>query len=109
MKKLLKSSVILIIISLFCLNFNVFAVEEANNTVNNEKNTAITATNEANATKANATKNETTEASNTSTQVSSIASVDESSLKTADIINIFLIAVCIILILLAIAILIRLK
>ena len=37
------------------------------------------------------------------------SSVDDNSLTTADIINIFLIAVCVILVLLAIAILIRLK
>ena len=129
MKKLLKLSIILTVISVFCLNFSCFAVESGNNTAltgnktpattliepNETKTTGEANTsNSTNSTNETATENTTTESettsnSNSSTQVSSISSVDDNSLTTADIINIFLIAVCVILVLLAIAILIRLK
>lgn len=116
MKRLLKVFLILVIALSFFMNLSVFATEA------NDVNTPVTTSLDSNNTSTNNTVNNTTESntqqndvqtnsnnSKTSTQVSSIASVDEGELSISDILNILLIAVGLVIILLAGAILIRLK
>ena len=101
MKKLLKISLVLVIMVAFSMNLHVFAVEKNNNT-DQKTNSTSTTTNEA------ATQNN---SSNTksSTQVTSVASVNDGELSISDILNILLIATGVVIILLAIAIFIKLK
>lgn len=127
MKKLLKISLVLVIMVALSMNLHVFAVEK-NKTTSQKTNSTSTTTNETkknetttNETKANetTTTNETTpnetatqnESSNTksSTQVTSVASVKDGELSISDILNILLIATGVVIILLAIAIFIKLK
>ena len=102
MKKLLKISLVLVIIAAFAMNFSVFAVE--NNEAAEEATTTTTTTtaNEA-ATPNNSSSNK------SSTQVTSVNSVDDKELSISDILNILLIATGVVIILLAIAIFIKLK
>jgi len=121
MKKLLKISLVLIIMVAFSMNLHVFAVEK-NKTTGQKTNSTSTTTNETtkNETATNETKatettpNETAtqnESSNTksSTQVTSVTSVKDGELSISDILNILLIATGVVIILLAIAIFIKLK
>lgn len=106
MKKLLKISLVLVIMVAFSMNTHVFAVEKNNNT-DSKTNSTSAATNET-------TTNETTTQNNSSntkssTQVTSVASVNDGELSISDILNILLIATGVVIILLAIAIFIKIK
>ena len=108
MKKIAKIFLILVIMSTFFINFSVFAAEET--TENKVRETATQASVNNNSETNNTNKIQTvSDDTTTSTQVTSVASVEESFLSTSDILNILLIATNIVIILLAIAILIKLK
>lgn len=102
MKKLLKMFLILIIAFAFFTNASVLAVEN-----NSSANTSTT--DSATATNYELQKNDVQPNSNSSTQVSSISPTNDEELSISDILNILLIATGVVIILLAIAILIRLK
>lgn len=111
MKKLLKIFLILIIACTCFMTLSTFAVE-----TKDSANTPVTTSLKDNSTSKNNTNNSTQQTTQTnsnnnksSTQVSTISSVDEGALSVSDIINILLIATGVVIILLAIAILIRLK
>ena len=101
MKKLLKISLVLVIVAAFAMNFNVFAVE--NNEATEEAITSTTTTANEAATPNNSSANK------SSTQVTSVSPVDGKELSISDILNILLIANGVVIILLAIAIFIKLK
>ena len=110
MKKVLKIFLILIILSTFLINFSVFATNTTtenttrNTTIQNSDNTSN------NSEKNNEDEVQTISNENeTSTQVTSVAAINEGALSVSDILNILLIATNIVIILLAIAILIKLK
>lgn len=106
MKKLLKLFLILVVMIAFSMNFTVFAVED-----NTSENNSASATSSANASDEN-TQTTTTannSATKSSTQVTSVPSVNDGELSISDILNILLIATGIVIILLAIAIFIKLK
>lgn len=104
MRKVLKTSIILVLLLTFFASFSVFAAEKTNaveqNTVSNsaqvEKQQESTSSLNAPAEKS-------------AVQVSSVKQKDDGSLSVSDILNILLIATGIVLILLAIAILIKAK
>lgn len=102
MKKLLKMFLILIIAFAFFTNASVLAVE-------NNSSANISTTDSATATNYELQKNDVQPNSNSSTQVSSISPTNDEELSISDILNILLIATGVVIILLAIAILIRLK
>ena len=101
MKKVLKISLILSIMLTFCLNLPVFAAEElsaetdSSFTQEEESYTEITSTNSSEKTSA--------------AQVTSVKQKNEDELSISDILNILLIATGFVIILLAIAILIKIK
>lgn len=114
MKKLLKLCLILIIIFAFFVNIPMFNVYAVNNTTEdvptptsaNENNTQ---NNETNTTK-KSTENDNSNNSNKNlTQVSSVPNPNEGELTPSDIINILLIATGVVIILLAVAIILKIK
>lgn len=102
MKKLLKMFLILVISLAFFANASVLAVENTNTTNTSNANSIATTSSEVQ-------KNDSQPTSNNSTQVSSISPTNDGELSIPDILNILLIATGVVIILLAIAILIRLK
>lgn len=106
MKKLLKIFLILVISLAFFVNVSVLAVENTNTTNTSNTNSIATTSSETQ-------KNDSQPNSNNSTQVSSISPTNDGELSVSDILsdilNILLIATGVVIILLAIAILIRLK
>lgn len=103
MKKILKLFVIITIMLAFIANLSVFAAPADDQTQNqNSTSTSATTNNETTATQTNTDKKSTT-------QVTSVASVDEGKLTVSDILNILLIATGIVIILLAIAIFVKMK
>ena len=116
MKTSLKIFLIFSIVLLFFMNVTVFAVETENTTATN--NSAVSSNNvSASATENVTTSNTSNSATNTtpntstksSTQVTSITHADDDKMTLSDILNILLISTGVVLILLAIAILVRLK
>ena len=107
MKKLLQIFLILIITLAFSMNLSVFAVNTTDtNTTDSITNTATDNT-QTSAQQNNV--NTPSTSSSTTTQVSSVSSANEGELSISDILNILLIATGVVIILLAIAILTRLK
>lgn len=104
MKKVLKLFIIFTIMFAFIANLSVFAAPAENSTQNNNS-TETTATTNDN----NTTTTQTNDTKKSSTQVTSVAAVDEGKLSVSDILNILLIATGIVIILLAIAIFIKMK
>lgn len=106
MKKTLKILLILVIGLLLFTNISVFATNTTNDNdtslSNSSQSTNSNDTTVQSGTQSNANN------SQTSTIVSSVDSIDEGELSTPEIINIILIATSIVIILLAIAILIKL-
>ncbi|MBR3674335.1 MAG: hypothetical protein IKN65_08730 [Clostridia bacterium] len=103
MKKILKLFVIITIMLAFIANLSVFAAPADDQNQNqNSTSTSATTNNETTATQTNTDKKSTT-------QVTSVASVDEGKLNVSDILNILLIATGIVIILLAIAIFVKMK
>lgn len=105
MKKLLKLSLILVVMIALSMNLTVFAAEETTGT-NDSNTTATTAASNENTQEATTSNNSTNKSS---TQVTSVPSVNDGELSLSDILNILLIATGIVIILLAIAIFIKLK
>ncbi len=102
MKKLLKIFLVLILMIAFSMNLSVFATEENKSSEENEAIATVAAADEK-TTQNNSTNDKAT------TQVTTVASVNDGELSISDILNILLIATGIVIILLAIAIFIKLK
>lgn len=100
MKKLLKLSIIVVLMLTFVMSFQVFAAEETNPTDNTETSVSTTATEPA--LQNNASKS-------SSTEVTSVATSDKGELTLSDIISILLIVTGVVIILLAIAIIVKLR
>lgn len=104
MKKVVKIFLLIAIMFAFTVNVSVFAepVEELENL--NDVSLAAASTESSNTT-TTAQNND----NKSSTQVTSVSAVDEGKLSISDILNILLIATGIVIIMLAIAIIIKLK
>ena len=102
MKKLLKIFLVLILMIAFSMNLSVFAAEENIPAEENEAVATVAAADEK-TTQNNSTNDKAT------TQVTTVASVNDGELSISDILNILLIATGIVIILLAIAIFVKLK
>lgn len=100
MKKLLKLSIIVVLMLTFVMSFQVFAAEETKPTDNTETSVSTTATEPA--LQNNASKS-------SSTEVTSVATSDKGELTLSDIISILLIVTGVVIILLAIAIIVKLR
>lgn len=105
MKKLLKISIILVIVSIFFINNPILATDSTNIDAQNESSISE------NSSEDNRENQERTNSNDAkkSTQVSSVVSADEEGLTVSDILSILLIATNIVIILLAIAILVKIK
>ena len=104
MKKVLKISIILALILTFFASFSVFAAEKTNEVEQNTVSNSVQAENSQ-----ESTSSLTAPAEKSAVQVSSVKQKDDGSLSVSDILNILLIATGIVLILLAIAILLKAK
>lgn len=110
MKKLLKISLVLIIMVAFSLNLHVFAVEKNKTTDNNSTSTSTTNESTGNETATNESSTQNNSSSTkSSTQVTTVNPTNDAELGISDILNILLIATGVVIILLAIAIFIKLK
>ena len=104
MKKVLKIFMLIAILFAFTVNISVFAEPADELEELNDISLAAADTDSANTTSA-----QTNSDNKSSTQVTSVAAIDESKLSISDILNILLIATGIVIIMLAIAIFIKLK